>query len=308
MSAAAKLLAAALLGAALVLTGCAVPAPAPLDAAQVSASERGVREGVRQLRARLFRISYSLRVGARRLCEPLLLPDAGVLLAAADPSRPSPAGLSVLYVVPGSPLARAGVREGDVVLDLDGQSAVQVSQFNIALPAVRPAELTLQRGVEHVHIRAELARACAVPVELSEDTGIMTFQRGSSVAVPYGLLEAASDDWLAIAIAHQIAHALLEFATERIDDPEAVADRLGLLLAAEAGFDVSTAPDFWRWLAHENPWRIARTGAFRIRRPGPSLETEIEYSAAQLHLGIARRLPAIRASVEEILAARSRAR
>jgi predicted Zn-dependent protease len=145
-------------------------------------------------------------------------------------------------------------------------------------------------------------------VELSADAGLMTFLQDSAVAVPYGLLEAAGDDWLAIAVAHQIVHALLELSTERIDDPEASADRVGLLLAAQAGFDVGAAPAFWQWLASENPWRIASTGAFRIARPHPTLETDTEYPASQLHLGIARRLPAIRATVEEIRALEGRGR
>jgi hypothetical protein len=80
------------------------------------------------------------------------------------------------------------------------------------------------------------------------------------------------------------------------------------LLAAQAGFDVAAGPDFWQWLASENPWRIPSTGAFRIPRPHPTLETATEYPASQLHLGIARRLPAIRATVAEILALQGRGR
>jgi hypothetical protein len=284
--------------------GCAVTQLTPPDAAQVRESERAVLENVRRLRSRLFRISYTLRTRALRLCGEHVLPDAGLLLQ--EGGEAEAAGLDVLYVVSGSPLEVAGVQAGDVVLDIEGDRTLQVPAFNRAVSKVRRAHLTLRRGTERYEVSADLAHACSVPVQLADDTGLMTFQLGSRVAVPYGLLETASDDWLAIAIAHQIAHALLEFAAERIDDPEATADYLGLLLADDAGFDVAAAPAFWEWLARENPWRIAATRAFRIPRPHPTLETDVEYSAAQLHVGIARRLPTIRANVQRILASRGR--
>ena len=308
MSGLARARVAALAAGLLAALGCALPPPAPVDAERVRESELDVLANVRRLRGRLFHVGYTLRAAAGALCQPLL-PDAAVLLGARDAEQNLAAGLEVLYVVPGSPLALAGVQPGDIVLEVDGRSTLDVPGFNAALPAERPATFTLRRGAGRYRVSARIATVCGVPVQFSEDTGLMTFQRGSSVAVPYGLLEADDhDDWLAIAIAHQIAHVLIGFATQSVDDPEAVADHLGLLLAHAAGFDIGKAPDFWTWLASENPWRIPSSRAFGVFRPHPTLPTEVEYSAGQLHLGIGHRLPPIRARVLEILAAPRSAR
>jgi hypothetical protein len=299
----------------LSLYGCATPSLPPLDPELVRDSERQALQRTWSLRERLFDVSYRLRAGGRGRCGSLLLPDPGLLLgapgrferaragASPGPRIDASPGLDVLQVVSMSPLARAGVRAGDVLVDLDGRPPTEVSELNEWLSlSTGPSTLGFRRGAQRYQVRVDIPRICAVQVHYADDPGLMTFQRKASVAVPYGLLETAREDWLAIAVAHQIAHVLIDFASSPVLDREATADRLGLLLAAEAGFDVGTASAFWEWLASENPWRIPSTRAFRLRRPHPVPGTELEYPTSQLHVGIARRLPAIRTSIEQILA------
>jgi len=77
---------------------------------------------------------------------------SGVGLNVGDDSG-SPSGLSVLGVVLDSAAARAGVRQGDALLALEGRSLAGLSPFEAssaiqARPRGRPAELTVQTGGE----------------------------------------------------------------------------------------------------------------------------------------------------------------
>ena len=296
-----------------------VTGDAPLVAADSTRlQEIEVRAAYQQLRARVFRIGHRLRSRAVALCGDLLLPDPGLLLAAPDRSAAlvpddgslgaklvadASAGLRVVLVAPQAPAARLGVLAGDVVLALDGQPIADVGQLNAGLLAAadREVTLTLRCSQRSYDVVTRIPAVCGVPISFSEDWGLMTFQDGYGVAVPYGLVETVDDDALAIAIAHQMAHSLIELAEHGVEDVEATADRLGLLIAASAGFDPALAPAFWTWLASENPWRIPRSSAARLVRPHPEIRGgAIRYPAWQLHLGIAARMPGIRATVEEI--------
>src|SRR5262245_14975153 len=145
---------------------CMTPSLPALDADKLRDSERDFLDSFRSLRTRLFRVEYRLRAGARRLCEPLLLPDAGVLLGARNPeSAEGAAGVDVLYVAPDSPLSRAGVQAGDTLLELDGRTPRSVSEFNAWLgvsPTPRAARLALRRGSESYRVSVAIPSVCAV--------------------------------------------------------------------------------------------------------------------------------------------------
>jgi len=304
----------------------------------VAESETGVvqKELVERFyasRIRIRRMGYRLRARALPLCGRFRAPDAGLLLELPDEaSRPRPSllqarasflpvlveepdasetGIRVLDVSPDSVLSRGGVRVDDLVRAIDGTPVRNIGHYNQLLLETRgrTARFGIERQGQTFEVEVRLPEVCSISIDFSEDPGLMTFSQsgpgGKRVAIPFGLLNAVDDDFLAIAMSHQMAHTLLDYARDPIPDPEATADRLGLLIAAQAGYDVRVAPDFWEWLAIEDPWRIASTGAFRFSRPHPWRPgARINYPSSELHLGIANRLPAIRASVAEILAAK----
>jgi predicted Zn-dependent protease len=114
------------------------------------------------------------------------------------------------------------------------------------------------------------------------------------IAIPLGLLKYATDDaTLAIAMAHQLAHALSDRPGEDPFDSEVRADSLGIRIAAAAGFEVSVATAYWEGVAAEYPSLIdrERRGAARNRRS----PTPYEMLA---HGDIARRLEGIRSEIE----------
>ena len=298
-----------------VLAGCATRPEEPLDGREFEA-RREILRGFTERRARVREIGFRLRLRARPYCGEILVRDAGLLLgeprsragsevdamiATALDLRP---GVNVLHVASTSPLATTDVREGDVLIALGDVPIASIEAYTSALSDLRGdgATFRFERDGSPFDVRAAVPLACGVPINSSEDLGLMTFQRGFTVAVPFGLLELAPDDSLAIAIAHQMAHVLTAFAAKPVQDVEAAADTLGLVLAAEAGYDVAKAPGFWTWLASEDPWRIESYGGFRVPRPHPTrIGVEKRYATDQLHVGIAARLPEIRRTVAEIL-------
>jgi S1-C subfamily serine protease len=93
--------------------------------------------------------------------------------AYAEPSRfdasglrvykeaPGKRGLKIFFVAPGTPAAEAGVREGDMLLSVDGApvdltSAGQVSAMLMEEGATRT--LLLERGAQLVTVRLKLRR------------------------------------------------------------------------------------------------------------------------------------------------------
>ncbi len=64
---------------------------------------------------------------------------------------PAESGVLVLHVEPGSPAARAGLREDDIIVSLDGAPAPRIETLHRALTADRigrPTEVRVLRGVE----------------------------------------------------------------------------------------------------------------------------------------------------------------
>lgn len=102
---------------------------------------------------------------------------------------------------------------------------------------------------------------------------------------------AASDDELAVLIAHQIAHFLVADLTDESVEAEISADRLGLYLAARAGHDPTVASGLLERLTLEKPEMLNRKLEPRWRR---------RYSS--IHLFAPERLVAMPTTLSEIAA------
>ena len=91
-----------------------------------------------------------LRVPRRRLSPGQVQGDLGYTLKETDPSRPEDAQREVAFVDPKGPAARAGLRIGDVITQVDGYdvSGPHASRYTslIMVPAGRSVRLTVARG------------------------------------------------------------------------------------------------------------------------------------------------------------------
>ncbi|WP_157093096.1 hypothetical protein [Paraurantiacibacter namhicola] len=114
-----------------------------------------------------------------------------------------------------------------------------------------------------VQLRAPLG--CRALVEVTTESGLAARADGRVIQVSYGLVSGATEAELAVIVAHELAHQILEhrrrldlagvrkgffgqfggnLAANRMAEEEA--DRLSVHLLANAGFDPDIAPRFWR--------------------------------------------------------------
>ncbi len=261
---------------ALALTACATtpapsasasppPPPAPLqsvayvDNAAVDkiAHRLGLERYVRTVFVRLTTANADL-------CGDHLMAEFGMRFATidsmAEEMRPTALASGLLSKVPvvffagpGLPAAEAGIEIGDHLVGIErkrlppGEPAM--GQFSDAVHrAVRSrgaVRFTLERrGTEY---EAELAPvpACAANIYLDTMPVPNAFTDGDDVLILAGILDVArTQSELAIVIGHELGHVIEEKrlgAKHREADPmraEMEADRIGLYLAARAGYDI----------------------------------------------------------------------
>jgi len=223
---------------------------------------------------RVATIGYRLAAANRQRCprvEPLtglLLHDLGSYASALRQQIAAGYGLAnsvgVLGVVAGSAAAEAGLRSGDEIRALDDKPLV--------LPSVGPSAsydgiaaftdllverlahgdvpLTIMRAGEPLTVTMPRRDGCAARVALLPGRRPDAWSDGRYAAVTQALAEAASDDELAFALGHEMAHVVLGHAAEphgaltgigiggkRSREREREADRWGITMSLAAGYD-----------------------------------------------------------------------
>jgi hypothetical protein len=237
---------------------------------------------------------------------------AGRVLGATD--RPS-----VLYAHPGLSAYRAGLRKGDFILRINNSDishkvlspeelgelinragkewAVERSEKDSDGEEKRSVssmmEIEIERGGRNMVFTITGVPACRYPVLLEENDVVNAYADGEKVVVFSGLLRLlASDEELALVVAHEISHNTLGHNTKKklnmvpgliadlllasvginshgtftkatgniySKEFEAEADYSGLYILARAGMDISNAANLWRRMAAENPGSIYAT-------------------------------------------------
>jgi len=188
------------------------------------------------------------------------------------------AGLQVNDVL----LAAAGkpLPTGENALNQAGATFGKIIATQASLP------MTIERRHKEREIAIPVTRACAFAIELGNADNVNAYADGSRVLVTRGLIAfTRDDDELAFVLARTMAHNLLNHPVIQrnqatigsiVDnlrsiapdtslligsggikampaDADAAADRLGIYLAARAGYDTSDASAFWKRLAEAHP-------------------------------------------------------
>ncbi|MES9997276.1 M48 family metalloprotease [Desulfovibrio aminophilus] len=122
--------------------------------------------------------------------------------------------IHVVDVLPDTPVERAGVRAGDVVLALDGAALTQnrkgLFQFKKDLEDQEGKgafSLTLERDGERLEVRVTPVPACDYPVVYEADEEINAYATGTKILITKGIMRfCGKDDELAVAMAHELGH------------------------------------------------------------------------------------------------------
>ena len=118
-------------------------------------------------------------------------------------------GAVVMFVLEGTPVADAGLKEGDLVLEVDKKPARSLSSdFEYHLKAGAKAILTIERLGEKMEIPVTVGEiALGVAFTLVDDQSVNAATGPREIYVTYGLMNfAKSDDEIAAVLAHELGH------------------------------------------------------------------------------------------------------
>ncbi len=266
------------LAAALILASCtSLPVIVP-DRAPVWTRTVGVRASIPDIlsaQRRLHTVAFPILRVASELCDETK-PFFGLSAAGGDNisiSRDSgeprghatDAGARVLYAVPDSPADLVGLREGDVVLSLDGGTRLGGSRGSQFLfDAMEEFDgfhlrLVVRRGTVRQLVQISPVEICDIELDLAVSTATAAaWARSNKVTVNDAMLRfVANDDELAFAISHEISHIILGHSGSfgrRSVSLEREADHVGLYLMARAGYDANRGIYLLVRMAEAFPW------------------------------------------------------
>ncbi len=288
------------------LSGCLGPGAPALDEQTLFAAQleqgRRLAAGSLEVRGRLSNLELALTLGAAEFCGKLTRPKLGGMFgssrsfagAAARVVAEESLGLgedpTVAHVSPGGPLAQARIQPGDRFLSVNGTPVESIAQIGEVL-RTQPERLSVlvRRGDEQLERTVVPAATCPISLDFAASPALVPWKASRfSAGVPLGLLNLLDrDDELAVVLSHQIAHLLFDRPEDDALAQEKRADRLGMYVAARAGYDVSVAPRAWEKVVSEYPWLVGPAQARSRYRVYP-------------HPALALRMEGIRAAVREI--------
>jgi len=281
------------------LSACGPGTPSAGAGLEISGPAEQRLIALTNLDQRVARVGHRLSVANAELC-PAVRNAAGWLLHAASQYSPelrthaaARFGLDgdlpgVLAVPDGSPAARAGLVQGDLILGVNGETLTRgpdrraaafegleanLQRLDLAL-ARGPVTLVVRRDGQDRTVSLTPELACGYDVQLDPSDELNARADGKRLFITTAMAGfAATDDELALVLGHELAHHVLGHQdwheaetrgrqTRTVpalsDTPggnERQADRVGLYLAARAGFDTAVAPGFWRRFGAYN-WRV----------------------------------------------------
>jgi hypothetical protein len=212
---------------------------------------------------RLAEVAYRIGVSNADLCTGASTRLLGLVSTLSDPTlgydgEQASEPLTVSWVIPGGPAAGGGLREGDRILDIDGEAlAFEPEALDRLIDRLRrPGKDVVNLGIERAGSRSWVAvspaTACDYQTELSASEDVDAFTERRHIVITEGMMALLPrDDQLAVVVGHELGHITAGHTESAVDpgmgaDVEAEADYLGIYLAARAGYDVSGAKDVLR--------------------------------------------------------------
>ena len=175
---------------------------------------------------RVEEIAFRLQVANQELCQDRR-PRLGVAWATAESFEPKlrdaavealqlKDGLTVTYVVPGSPGAAAGLQAQDVLVSVNGEAVPTGKAASEKLgkrltellgSSTAPVAIVVRRGADTRTVNVTPVMACGYDVVVEDGSEINAYADGRTVHILRPILRLVeSDEELALVIAHELAH------------------------------------------------------------------------------------------------------
>lgn len=238
---------------------------------------------VEQQDLRLARVSERIMVANSALCNQTM-PVTGMILHSADQyaagvadERFANGRLAIASILEGSAAASASLQRDDAVVAINGLAVADMepetgghlreAAFDAlaASSEARTVTLSVQRGSQVFPVSLDAPRGCRALVEILLGDGPNARSDGRIVQISYDFARDLSDEQLAVAFAHELAHTVLEHRRRKTEagidngsllanlgrhqranrQAEIEADRLSIHLLANAGYDPAIVERFW---------------------------------------------------------------
>lgn len=153
--------------------------------------------------------------------------------------------IKIVYVIPNSPAAKAGLKRGDTLITINekqvpyGDDAVE--KFARQLGKIQTTgdtiTLAIRRNDKPQTIAIKPVKACAYPIEVDPDSTDNAFATGEKVVFHQGLLRAADDQAVALIMGHEIAHNVMRHPQKGMQNAR-TGGILGLIVSGVTGVNV----------------------------------------------------------------------
>lgn len=213
-----------------LLSSCAMP---PIIGDGGSSNQQSTLRQLVTNQDRLYRVAGPLMVNNAELCKDNARNLLGFtaknkysysadLTSAAQSLLGLGEQLQVMGVLSGSGAARAGLREGDRLISVEGQAVptgpnAEREAAALLAPMVRDrssVSLSVARGAAPTTLSIPLTFACAFSIEVGNSDNVNAYSDGRNIMITRGMMNfARSDDEVAYVLAKELAHSTLKHAS-----------------------------------------------------------------------------------------------
>ncbi len=205
---------------------------------------------------RLQRLAYPILLANYELCGEEVTYLTGMFTANADgfngemreamvKLRNLDEFIKVVYVVPNSPAAKAGVKAGDTLITINGNQIAYgegaEEKFDRQISKIQKTgeriTLELRRNDKAVTAAITPAKACNYPVYLDASGVDNAYATGTKIVFYQGLMRADNDTAVALTIGHELAHNIMRHPQKGMQNAVA-GGFLGALVTGLTGVNV----------------------------------------------------------------------
>lgn len=228
----------------------------------------------------------------------------------------------VMYIVPGWPADKAGIRKGDFITKIDNIPTSEGADnrrawYQAIVETPKAATVEIRRDDKTITMIVEPAISCHYPIVRSRKNDINAHADGERTVIYDGMTRfTKNDEELALIIGHELAHNLRHHISDKTIN-KSIGQTIGVVLDTLAGFQVGVFSDLGAKVgrsafAVEYETEADYVGLYAVARAGYALDgapelwrrmgtlSHTSITHASSHPPTAERFTALHAAIKEI--------